>query len=194
MIDDISGVVAQKILDAGIIRSEDHDIYYYGLQLVVSTIIKVFGLIFIAVLFKKVIEAVIFLTVFGFMRINAGGLHLDTYMKCFIATAASMMLIIWAGSSIPSYLSFYIISVALAISFLLIIRYAPVDNPNRTLSKREHGIYRKRSIYAITIQIIIIVTAYFINIKLYRYCSIASLSVLFESLTLLPLASRCRQE
>lgn len=66
LIDSISKTISQKMLDASIIPIEDKDIYYYGLQLIVSTIIKGMGLMAIALLFDKAIEAMIFIGVLEF--------------------------------------------------------------------------------------------------------------------------------
>jgi len=186
LIDKISKAVSQKMLDASVISIEDKDIYYYGLQLIVSTIIKGMGLMIIAILFDKAIEALIFIGAFGILRINAGGFHLDTYFKCFVVTSASMMLCIWIGSITPLQLVPYIIACALVITVLLVFRYAPVDNPNRPLSAREHRKFRIRSIYTIMIMVIIIIALYYVKTQLYKYLCIASLSIMFEGLTLLP--------
>jgi len=186
-IDNISKTVSQKMLDASIISIEDKDVYYYGLQLIVSTIIKGMGLMIMALLFDKAIEALIFIAAFGILRINAGGFHLDTYFKCFIVTSASMMLCIWLGSVIPLSLVPYIIISTLAITALIIIRYAPVDNPNRPLNANEHKKFRIRSIYTIMIMAIIIIALYYVKNELYSYTCIASLAIMFEGITLLPI-------
>jgi len=175
------------MLDASIISIEDKDVYYYGLQLIVSTIIKGMGLMIMALLFDKAIEALIFIAAFGILRINAGGFHLDTYFKCFIVTSATMMLCIWLGSVIPLSLVPYIIISTLAITALIIIRYAPVDNPNRPLNANEHKKFRIRSIYTIMIMAIIIIALYYVKNELYSYTCIASLAIMFEGITLLPI-------
>ncbi|WP_372998879.1 accessory gene regulator ArgB-like protein [Lutispora sp.] len=186
LIDSISKTISQKMLDASIIPIEDKDIYYYGLQLIVSTIIKGMGLMAIALLFDKAIEAMIFIGVFGVLRINAGGFHLDTYFKCFVVTSASMMLCIWIGSTIPLSLIPYIITCCLVITTLLILLYAPVDNPNRPLNGNEHKKFRIRSLNAIIFLAIVIISLYFLKLELHRYICIASLAILFEGITLLP--------
>jgi len=185
-IDNISKAVSQKMLDASVISIEDKDVYYYGLQLIVSTIIKGMGLMLIALLFDKVIEAIVFIAAFGILRINAGGFHLDTYFKCFVVTSASMMLCIWIGSITPLPLVPYIIACTLAITALIVVRHAPVDNPNRPLSSAEQKKFRIRSIYTIMIIAIIIITVYCLKAEFYSYVCIASLAVMFEGITLLP--------
>lgn len=185
-IDNISKAVSKKMLDASIISIEDKDVYYYGLQLIVSTIIKGMGLMIIALLFDKVIEALVFIAAFGILRINAGGFHLDTYFKCFIVTSASMMLCIWLGSIIPLSLALYIIICILAMTTLIVIRHAPVDNPNRPLSANEHKKFRIRSLYTIMLLAIIVIALYYVKTELYSYLCIASLAIMFEGITLLP--------
>lgn len=187
LIDKISKAVSQKMLDASVISIEDKDIYYYGLQLIVSTIIKGMGLMIIALLFDKALEALIFIGAFGILRINAGGFHFDTYFKCFVVTSASMMLCIWIGSIAPLPLVPYIIACALAIAALSVFRYAPVDNPNRPLSEKECKKFRTRSLYAIIIISVIIIALCYVKADLNRYLCIASLAIMFEGITLLPI-------
>ncbi|SHJ35775.1 accessory gene regulator ArgB-like protein [Lutispora thermophila] len=189
-IDSISKTISQKMLDASIISIEDKDIYYYGLQLIVSTIVKGMGLLIIALLFDKVVEALIFIGAFGLLRINAGGFHLDTYFKCFVVTSAFMMLCIWIGNMIPLSIAPYIIICCLAMTALFILLYAPVDNPNRPLNGKEYKKFRVRSLYIMYFFAITIILVCFIKTELYKYMCIASLSILFEGITLLPVWKR----
>ncbi len=184
MIDSIAKSFTQRMVEQNLVEFDDQDIYYFGMQLLTATVLKGIGIMLIAAALGWIKEAIVFILAFSVLRINAGGVHLDTYLKCFIGTVALMLVTIWMGINIHGNLSIYLISCSLIVSLILVAIYAPVDNPNRRLSKAEVVIYRKRSLYAIITQCLIVVVLVIIKPEFYKYYNIAVISILLEALTL----------
>lgn len=189
MIDKICRTITQKLVKNNIIKFEDHDIYMYGLQLFIASIFKGIGIFAIAYGLGWIKEAAIFIIAFGILRINAGGYHCSTYFRCFIVTILTMTISIILAIFITPYNTFITIPI-LAISILLILQYAPVDTPNKPLSNKEYTIYRKRSIVTVSLESLIILVVYILKKELSIYCNIATIAILNESLTLMPLISK----
>ncbi|WP_073150466.1 accessory gene regulator ArgB-like protein [Paramaledivibacter caminithermalis] len=202
MIDKICRTITQKLVKNNIIKFEDHDIYMYGLQLFIVSIFKGIGIFAIAYGLGRIKEAAIFIIAFGILRINAGGYHFSTYFRCFIVTILTMTtfrcfivtiltmtISIILAIFITPYNTFITIPI-LAISILLVLQYAPVDTPNKPLSNKEYRIYRKRSIVTILLESLIILAVYILKKELSIYCNIATIAILNESLTLMPLVSK----
>lgn len=62
--------------------SDERDIYVYGYEIIISTVITFALLAITGLLFGKFIEAVAFFCVFYFLRRRTGGYHAKTYFKC----------------------------------------------------------------------------------------------------------------
>lgn len=187
MIDRLSRKITQKLIDKEIISFEDWEIYMYGLQMMISGIVKFIGFMIIAWLLGWVVEAIVFITVFSLLRVNAGGYHADTYLKCFLITAIATF------SSI-GIVKYYFISGSVLymamISLLagaLVLFYAPVDTPNKRMAGNEKKIFRRRSIVVLILEIFVIVAAYLISPKILIFCNIAAMAIFFEGITLTPL-------
>jgi accessory gene regulator B len=189
MIDKICRTITQKLVKNNIIKFEDHDIYMYGLQLFIASVFKGIGIFTIAYGLGWIKEATVFIIAFGILRINAGGYHCSTYFRCFIVTILTMTISIILAIFITPYNTFITIPI-LAISILLVLQYAPVDTPNKPLSNKEYAIYRKRSIVTVSLESLIILTVYMLKKELSIYCNIATIAILNESLTLMPLISK----
>ncbi len=187
MIDRLSKKITQRLLDKQIISFDDWEVYMYGLQVIISGIAKFTGLMIIAWVLGWIIEAIVFITAFSLLRINAGGFHTDTYLKCFLVTSVITILSIWIVknyfiSSLFIYTAIILFSVG-----ILVLFYAPVDTPNKRMVGNEKKIFKMRSIIVLMLEISIIVTTYFINPMLLVFCNIAAMAMIFEGITLTPL-------
>ncbi|MGB7603953.1 MAG: accessory gene regulator B family protein [Lutisporaceae bacterium] len=187
MIDRLSRKITQSLIDKEIISFDDWEVYMYGLQMMISGIVKLIGFMIIAWVLGWIVEAIVFITTFSLLRVNAGGYHADTYLKCFLVTSIATFLSI--GIVKYYFVSGSIIYIAI-ISLLagaLVLFYAPVDTPNKRMVGNEKKIFRRRSIVVLTLEISVIVIAYFISPKISIFCNIAAMAMLFEGITLTPL-------
>jgi accessory gene regulator B len=174
------------MLDKEIIQFDDWEIYMYGLQLLISTVFKLTGFMLIASILGWVAEALIFLTVFSMLRVNAGGIHAQSYLLCFVATGTMMTAAILLSKVLLNY-SVLILPAALTIAVTLIIIFAPVDSPNRRLNEQERKLNRTRSLVVVFSLTAIVLVTYFIYPQVLVFCYIAALAMLFESITLTPI-------
>lgn len=190
MIDRISAKIVETLIENKVIPNEDQDVYLYGLQLLISTTAKGLGLMIIAILLGFVKETFVFIITFMLLRINAGGYHSHSYLRCFAATVCFVAASIAIVETIGNYNSIYILLAILGMANLLVFLYAPADTPNKPLIGYEIKMYRKRSIVVVGIGSLIILGVYSLNNMLLPYCSVAALGFLIESITLMPIVAR----
>ena len=186
MIEFIVNETLKKFNDNQIIDDDNEDIYRYGLQLLVATIVKGIVILLIAFILKVVPETLLFLSVFASLRVNAGGVHADNYFTCLLVTIVFNFGSIYLA---PLLTNGFILFAILYICGILIYIYAPVDTPNKPLNKDEIIIYTKRSRMVFIILLILITTAFFANPSLNKYCSIAILAILSETFSITPFAT-----
>lgn len=186
MIDSISRKLTQRLLDFDIIDFDDIDVYLYGLQLLLATIFKGIGLIIIGIALDCILEMAIFILFFSPLRVFAGGFHNKTYNGCFLLTNFAVLISIYLSRVIVPLQENSILFCGLVISIVLIFLYAPVDNPNRSLSDVERPIYRKKALSIVIIQSFIVIGIVIFKLDFIIYAYIATFAILCESISLLP--------
>jgi accessory gene regulator B len=142
-------------------------VYYFGFQVVIGAIVKGLLLLLLALLTGTILPSLTILSVFVMLRSIAGGYHMKTYGRCI---AASLGMIICAALiskysahmwNEASLIVFIILSFIFSSASLL--KWAPADNPNRPITKKEEiNKFRMLSmIYIVAWLIVSLILVYF---------------------------------
>lgn len=153
-----------------IIQSEYEEIYAYGAEILLSTVINCIIALIIALITDTFFPTMIFLTVFILIRRNAGGYHAKTHMGCtailiFVQLFFSAVIIHMPNMVVPIF-SYAVMLVSCISVYVL----APVEHPNKPLKNDEKVVLRKRSLmYVMVISVIniILIFAKYEEISLY---------------------------
>ena len=68
-------------------------IYVYGIELMISSLIGTIVVLTMGILFKSVIESIIFMVSLSLIRFFSGGYHAQTYIRCNTVFAISALLV-----------------------------------------------------------------------------------------------------
>ena len=187
MLEYLNNRVIIKLSENKIIQKKDVEIYRYGLDLLSATIVKIVGLGIIALLLGVVKETFLFIICFSSLRIQAGGIHANTPLKCFLMTVVLTFGSIFLVSLLTKdqYVYFQVLSILVSIT--LVFRYAPIESTNKPLTEEEKVLYKSRSMATAVILGIIILMINIIYGSKTHFGNIASIGLLTESLTLVPL-------
>ncbi|MFZ7119444.1 MAG: accessory gene regulator ArgB-like protein [Eubacteriaceae bacterium] len=189
MISTLSKKIARYIGDNNDTEGVPLEVYEYGLELVISTIFSCMFLLSVAWIFGVMLEAVVYIMCFGFLRIWAGGYHASTHLKCCTTYAIFAFATIFLIKSFNVEISIQTIGIVMIclMSIYLIFRYAPVDTENKPLSKSEYDLYKRRSrIFVVSFSFSIFLVTLAIPTLTY-YATIATGAVFVQSMTLLPI-------
>lgn len=175
MITSIAQSIASYLIRNKIIESEKLDIYIYGFEIMISTIVSILVGLVLGIVFSQLTETIVFLLIFVLLRSYCGGYHTDTYLKCnivFAVNITAVMLILKFVSSYP-----FVINVAvIAFALLTIAMLAPVENIYKPLTKSEKKSYKiKASFLTATISVIA-----FISLTVSEYYSLVIGTALFS--------------
>ncbi len=138
----IANHLSQKLVTLSIIPSKYKEVYTYGIELILSFMISVMSIIVIGAICNRVIASFIFLLIFIALRRYTGGYHADTHFKCKIWTI-SIYLIVIIFSEIFIMINILCRMLLYIIGIFIILSYAPIDNPNKSLarqSRKKHKI------------------------------------------------------
>ena len=158
------------------------DIYIYGFELLVSSVIETISLLLIGLLTGKLIDTIIFIISFSSIRVFSGGYHANSYLKCFIVTVAYYLLVLFSAYimlAFPNRTIILIAIITLFLSLILFILMSPVKSKGKSILN-----YKKQKILSIislcinAILPIILLTIYQNNILIIVYPTIICVDVL----------------
>ena len=129
--------MVQFFYENNVIKKDDMEIYEYGLELLLSSILQIIAVLLISVVVGKLLVTIMFLLAFCTLRTFAGGYHAETHFRCFII-----------------------------LLFVYSIFLAPIDSENKPLTSDEKNRYRKISISIIFVQTLLIITMALFNIQI----------------------------
>ena len=144
MITRISEQITNRWIHKNVIRSEDRDIYKFGLEQFLTTIMQLLMIVLLGILFQAIMEVVILVVAFMWLRSYAGGYHASTGIGCYLLTTISIAL----GLSVItlSEIGNKQCLMLLIVAGLIIITLAPVETKNKPLDVIEKSIYRRKAI------------------------------------------------
>lgn len=124
------------------VDEEMAEIYKYGIEVSVSSLINLFLIIFGGLLLGDLPAGLIFMTLFIFLRSYTGGYHAETYLRCniaFVCTFFATFFVARAMSNLEH--SVIVVIVLLMLSYIPIWIFSPVKNRHKYLSEEK----KKRS-------------------------------------------------
>ena len=144
MIHKLSNVISNKLSLLGIIQEERKNVYAYGLELLLASVLGVALLIILSILLKKPFMWILYLLAFIPFRLNAGGYHAKSHFRCIVTFSSLYAALIIISHLIPPVRFFpFIISV---LCIILVLIFAPIETINNPLNAGRTHICRRNSI------------------------------------------------
>lgn len=141
---------------------EKINVYAYGFELLISTVLNALGLFIISIVMGIVIEAVLFSLAFILLRTTAGGYHAKHHWSCFLTTNIgfvlfAVILIFMADTVVLPYIVFTTV-----LNSTIIWSFSPIRAENNPLREEQKYSFRKRSIIIVTINMALTIVFAFV--------------------------------
>jgi accessory gene regulator B len=168
--------------------SERVEIYTYGLELILSTILTICLIVSVSLLLGLLSESIIFMAFFAVLRMFAGGYHAPTYLNCLFMFTVLCFGTIYVAIFLTDnlYNPVVLILFILCLSIVIIFFLAPVSSESKPLSTEEVKRYQKNSRMIVVSLAIITVIIFVIILNQINCAFVSSGALLIEALTLLP--------
>ncbi len=153
----ISNKLVNKLIEYNLIKSEDKEIYTYGIKQMLFLSLNILTILILGIVSNKAFEIILFMITYIPIRIYAGGYHAKNHIRCYIFSILMLIVIIYILNitlDINTILTTFIV----IISSIIISVLAPIEDINRSLDNEEKIVYRKRTIR----NLIVIISIYFI--------------------------------
>jgi len=144
MFNNITALITDKLINSNTIKSEDRDIYEFGIRHIFITILNITTVITIGLLTQSLKISICFILSFIPLRIFAGGFHFRTPLRCYIFSSCFVAAVLLAMRCFKVPLLIYCFLYCVA--SVIILLFAPVEDYNKPLDKTENRVYKKRTI------------------------------------------------
>lgn len=184
--------IAEYLVKCGEISNNDYEVEYYryGIEVALSSLLNLAIIIIIGIISMHIIESLIFLIVFIFVRQVTGGYHADTYFKCNLYLCLSFVLLLISYDFFSNN-NVYLVTAINIVSLLIISIFSPVENKNKPIAKANRkGLKIKSIVFSIIISIISII----LHCKSIKYGSILPLILLLISMLIIVAKLKERRE
>ncbi len=165
MINNLSKHFADKLLSNGTITQEEHELYIYGLFMLLSQVMFFIVICIIGLALGCILESIIFYIAFMFIRKYAGGYHAATETRCEILSTLSLLACVVVIKLSKTYDFEIALSVITLLSAIFIFVLCPLDTPEKPLSEKEYKYFRKISWSILFVIVLLTVLSHCFKVK-----------------------------
>lgn len=143
----------------------DKELVIFGLASAIEIIGNIISTLIIGFCLKVTLESIIFLFSFSFIRTYTGGYHAEKASTCYAMSSSIIIVVLITCKIIPDiyFISTSIILLVIAIPTILCL--APVAAKHKPLDYEEVAYFRKKSLIALFIELLLILLFMIIGFK-----------------------------
>jgi accessory gene regulator B len=172
-------------------KDEIQEIFAYAFKAVYGESAKIIIMLLIARLFNILLPVAIVCFVFATLRTVAGGTHMDSFVKCLVATSILIIIPTYIVNKLSLIYTFSSIELIVIVGFTFIIgsivsnKYAPRDNVNKRITDSNEIIKlkKKTKMYIVSISVVAVI---FILISNQMIVLCLCLGILLEMFAITP--------
>lgn len=126
-----------------IIKTEEKELFTYGLQQGLIMVLNILSSLLIGFLFGMILESIIFMIAYIPLRMYAGGYHARTQFRCYVLSIGIIGIVLGIIRFAPWNVIICLVTALLAGSVIFIL--APREDANKPLDEIEKILYKKRT-------------------------------------------------
>lgn len=179
MIAGLARVVTDFFLRYGAIDKRDAEIYQYGNEIIISSVIDLLIVFIIGAIFNGIIYSILFFVPFFLLRKSSGGYHAESYFKCKLIFTLNILIILLLINQTDLIYNLYSMILLLSFSVTVIVAAAPIESNNKPLTEKDIQNNSKKAKITVSLISLLILIVYNIDrgISLTLLLSLFSVSV-----------------
>lgn len=178
MIEKMAKEISDVLVKNGLVKEEKRHMYAYGAELLMSGVLSTFMVLIIGLVSQRLIETLLLMIPFYFIRVYAGGYHAETYKNCFVSFCVGFIVVLAVTDSIIKYKLENTIMCFAIIAAVIICIIAPIEDHSRPLTDKELLQYNKKTKIFVILFLLFSETVYWIfRLNKMVYISMAIISV-----------------
>lgn len=186
MLHKIANRTTNYLLTQQIIQHDMFEVYQYGLEILISTLMTSFSILIIACFMDSFWIGILYFIISVPLKVTVGGYHAPTYARCFVISNLEYLTISLAAKILSAlFLSNIIWIISLLVSTCYILINCPIRNSNHPVSDSVLQKNRRFSFLFLGIDCSIIIALYFLWPQSY-ILNFMVLSIIAIALFILP--------
>lgn len=134
MIHRLSLEIADYLFYRKIISIDKYDVYSYGLEMIISTVIGVILILICGILTNSFFYAIVFYGLFVILRMYTGGYHANSHITCKLTLCCSFLITNYTYYVFRDKLNIIIYAFISLFNLLTVIFFSPVQCSKKPLS------------------------------------------------------------
>ncbi len=187
MIHQLAKGIATYFMKENIIEREDMDTYIYGAEVLISGIVGIINIMILSIIINSFWNGVLFLIIFIPIRMYTGGYHASSYLTCNIWFVLIYFLILQAVQFTLKWSLIPVIWVGVILGFMIIVRYAPLENINKKIPMIMERKYKKIGCL-LYISFMVIANILCMKIKIFNYIPVSVETGVYINIVLVTIA------
>lgn len=153
MLGRIADSITVLFLKKNIINEDELPVYQYGMQVLICNIAGMLTVLIVGILISRLVESIIFITIYATLRIYTGGYHARTPLVCNIVFLGTYLVTVMLEAL---KVNNSVVWIMYLLSCLIILRFSPIENVNKELDEKDKEIYRNKSLIISTLLLMIL--------------------------------------
>jgi len=155
MIEKLARKFTVMFVKNGLVKEENQYIYTYGAELLISGLLSTITVLILGIVLGRLIETLLLMIPFYFIRIYAGGYHAETYRNCLLSFTIGFIVILISTDLLIQFKLDYIVMYLAFIAAMVIFVIAPIEDHSRPLTVNERTKYNRIAKVLVTLFLII---------------------------------------
>ena len=147
----LAGKIGNNLVHSGVIKEEDTEIYIYGINQILTSVLNVSSALIIGLIFGVFPEIAVFMAAYIPLRSFAGGYHAKTPLRCYVFSV--IMLIVVSIGLKYLHIADCVYYAVLVAATLVVLVLSPVEDRNKPLDEIEHKVYKRRTILIAAVEL-----------------------------------------
>lgn len=153
MIDELIEKIVDSMINTDIISKDDKEAYVYAYTITLEKILTLITIGIMGVVLNRLVNIIIFLCTFMFLRRRTGGFHLETFGQCFMGTNLICVIIEVCDFIWLKYMP--VVMVFCMVSVIYILCVGTVNHPNLALDDSELMESKKRARIVVVLEVLL---------------------------------------
>ncbi len=182
MIHRLSLEIADYLFYRKVISIDKYDVYRYGLEMIISTIIGIILILLCGILTDSFVHAIVFYGLFVIIRMFTGGYHADSHIVCKMILCSSFLVTDYIFKVLLGNFDFKMLLIFVLFNLASVAFIAPVECIKKPISKH---IKCKNKIVSIILYFVLSILSICLYITSYREWALFLILVISDVILLM---------
>ena len=172
----MSGWLSRRLVERGIIKEEEQEIYQFGIRNGMIILLNVLTAFLIGLVTEKLFVVAVFTLSFMVLRSYTGGYHSDSRIFCYVGSNLVLFIPVYTEMLFVQTDN-YILIILLVLAVGIIMVCSPMHSKNRKLDEAEQKHFGRKAKVITVMQLIVLGVLWYMEQDAYAYAIYSSICI-----------------